>query len=64
MASNKYEPEVKFIRVKDAMRIASLSRTSLDRAFADGELRKYKRGRAVLINAQEFQTWIESGLVT
>lgn len=50
----------KFIRIKDACSLYSLSRSTWYRAFDANELTRYKRGGSVLLEVAEIERWITS----
>ena len=54
-------PEPQFIRIGDAVHRFSLSRSIFDRALAAGDLRRFKRGHAVLLELAEVEAWVRSG---
>lgn len=48
----------RFVRIADATMMYSLSRATFDRALAAGDLTRYKRGSAVLLDVGELDAWI------
>ncbi len=53
----------KYLRITEASRIYSISRSTWDRAMNDGELTRYKRGKMVLMSIEEIENWIAAGAV-
>lgn len=51
----------KYIRIADAQKRYSLSRSTFNRALASGELTRIKRGGAVLLDLAEVEAWIVAG---
>ncbi|SFI65072.1 hypothetical protein SAMN04488095_1469 [Jannaschia pohangensis] len=56
MESRQIAP--RFVRIADATQMYSLSRATFDRALAGGDLTRYKRGSAVLLEVAELDAWI------
>jgi excisionase family DNA binding protein len=52
------EPEPVFITVAQATRRVSLSVTTLYKAFARGELTRYRAGGKVLLKVAELNAWV------
>ena len=50
-----------FIRIDDAVRRYSLSRSTFNRALAAGELTRHKRGGSVLLERVEVERWVRAG---
>jgi excisionase family DNA binding protein len=48
----------KFVRVVDATHRYSLSRSTIERAIAAGEITRHKRGRLTLLEVAELDAWI------
>lgn len=59
MTDHQHTPS--FIRINDAVRLFSLSRSTFNRALASGELTRLKRGSAVLLERQEVEQWLRMG---
>ena len=50
-----------FIRIDEAVRRCSLSRSTFNRALAAGELTRIRRGRSVLLEREEVERWVRAG---
>ena len=50
-----------FLRINDAVRHFSLSRSTFNRALASGELTRIKRGSSVLLEREEVERWVRAG---
>ena len=48
----------KYVCISDAVHIYSLSRSTLKRARASGELESVKRGRSVLLSVEALERWV------
>ncbi|MDO5632202.1 MAG: hypothetical protein Q4G22_10230 [Paracoccus sp. (in: a-proteobacteria)] len=51
-----------FIRINDAARRYSVSVSTINRAFANGELTRHKRGHCTLILLAEADAWAMKGV--
>lgn len=50
--------EPQYIRINDVSGKYSISRSTVERAIAGGELPRVKRGRIVLLNVEAVEAWI------
>lgn len=61
MLSSLLTPVFIRIRIGDAVRRYSLSRSTFNRALASGELTRFKRGGSVLLEREEVERWVRAG---